>query len=121
MSELYVSSRNVVVANGRGPTALFRANVPRPLRPSLVEAAIGQGIRPASGKPAELPDQHPQAPAVADIAEAIRRIMDRGVKSDFTAAGVIRKNVLEKEIGHDISIKDRDAAMTLVNAVQDDD
>ena len=119
MSQLYVSSKDVVVANGYGPTALFRANVPRPLRPSLVEAALGRGVRPADGKAPELPAREGLAPDTATISAAIRRIMDRGNKSDFTAGGLIRVNVLEKEVGRDISTEDRDAAMALIDTPQD--
>lgn len=120
MSQLYVSDRTMVVGNGKGPTALFQAGVPRPIRPSLVEVAIGHGARPADGKAPELPTA-PKPPTEGEIVAAIKRIMDRGRKSDLTADGQIRMKVLEKEVGYDIGVEDRDAAMALVSAVQDED
>lgn len=115
MSQLYVSEKQQVVARN-GVSALFRAGVPRPLRASLVEAAIGAGVRPADGQAPELPDKT-QRKTPEQIAESIRQIMALGNKADFTSNGLIRKHVLEKEVGHSVSAEDRDAAMALVKAV----
>ncbi len=120
MSQLYVSDTAQVVARN-GVSALFKPGVPRPLRPSLVEAAIGAGVRPADGKAPELPSKTSDRKTPEQIAASIRQIMALGNKADFTANGLIRKHVLEKEVGHSISVEDRDAAMALVAAVQADD
>lgn len=124
MTQLYVSPVTQVVASPAGPSARFEAGVPRPVREALVPFAMAAGIRRAEDIAVQTPEvTTPQgaAPSVEEIAEAIRTIMGRGNTSDFTAAGLIRMNVLEKEVGHDISAEDRDAAMALVEAVNGDD
>jgi hypothetical protein len=123
--KLYISSRDVVIVNGRGPSALFRAGVPRPLRPSLVNVAIGKGITAYAdgdttprGSQSE-PVQASEKSNIGQIASSIRAIMDRGSKGDFTASGSIRISALEKEVGFNIDVDDRDAAMATIDAVNE--
>lgn len=119
MTQKYVSDTTRVVANSTGQSARFEAGVPRPVRESLVPLVLAAGIKPADGNTST--PSTSERPSVETIADAIRTIMERGHEADFTAAGLIRMNVLEKEVGHDISAEDRDAAMALVEAVQGDD
>lgn len=112
MAQLYVSSKDVQVVRN-GVTARFNAGVARPLRESLVETAIGLGVRPADGKAPELPTKNIK-PSIEQIGEAIKRIKARGKKGDMTTNGTVRMNVLEAEVGHDVSTDDRDAAAALI-------
>lgn len=108
----YVSDKDLQVVKN-GVTARFTAGVARPLRESLVETAIGMGVRPADGKAPELPKKDIK-PSIQHIADAIQAIKARGRKEDVTAAGDVRMKALEAEVGHDVSAEDRDAAMALI-------
>lgn len=108
----YVSDKDLQVVKN-GVTARFTAGVARPLRESLVETAIGMGVRPADGKAPELPQKN-IAPSVEQIADAIKAIKARGRKEDMTAAGEVRMKALDAEVGYDVSAEDRDAAMALI-------
>lgn len=108
----YVSDKDCQVVKN-GVTARFIAGVSRPLRPSLVETAIGQGIRPADGKAPELPEKEIKA-SIEQIAEAIKAIKARGRKEDVTTNGEVRMKTLEAEVGHDVTVEDRDAAAALI-------
>jgi|AntDeeMetagen192_2_1112575.scaffolds.fasta_scaffold14489_1 hypothetical protein len=108
----YISDKNVQVVRN-GVTARFIAGVPRPLRPSLVEQAIGQGVRPANGSAPELPERDIK-PSAEAVAEAIKTIKARGKQGDVTATGEVRMNVLEAEVGFDVSTEDREAAKALI-------
>lgn len=109
---MYVSDKDVQVVKN-GVTARFKAGVARPLRPSLVEAAIGMGVRPADGKAPELPEKVIK-PSIEQIAEAIKAIKARGRKEDMTASGDVRMKALDTEVGYDVTTEDRDAAMALI-------
>ncbi|WP_075881455.1 hypothetical protein [Vreelandella massiliensis] len=108
----YVSDKDLQVVKN-GVTARFKAGVARPLRESLVEAAIGMGVRPADGKAPALPEKDIK-PSLDQIAEAIKTIKARGRKEDVTASGDIRMKTLEAEVGYDVSVEDRDAAAALI-------
>ncbi len=108
----YVSDKDLQVVKN-GVTARFKAGVPRPLRESLIEAAIGMGVRPADGKAPELPKSDAK-PSLEHIAEAIKIIKSRGRKEDVTATGEVRMKALEAEVGHDVTTEDRDAAALLI-------
>lgn len=45
MTKMYVSDEDRVVLGKGSVTALFRAGVPRPLRESLVHAALAAGVK----------------------------------------------------------------------------
>lgn len=108
----YVSDKDLQVVNN-GVTARFTAGVARPLRPSLVETAIGMGVRPADGKAPELPEKNIK-PSIEQIADAIKTIKARGRKEDVTTNGEVRMKALEAEVGYDVSTEDRDAAAALI-------
>ena len=119
MTKLYVSDTTQVIAVN-GVSARFTAGVHRPVRPSLVHACLAAGVRPV-GDEAEPPT--PDLPSVefdgdrqAAIVEAINVIMADGAKNSFTANGSIRMNVLEKQLGFDVSAEERDAAMESIKA-----
>lgn len=117
MSEQYVSRETLVVGSPAGPSARFEAGVPRGLRPSLVPFALAAGVQQVGGAaPAALALD--EKPGVEEIAEAIRRIMARGRKEDFTTTGQVRMNVLDNEVGYNVNVEDRDAAMALIEPVQ---
>jgi hypothetical protein len=107
----YVSDKDLQVVRN-GVTARFVAGKPRPLRASLVEAAIGVGVRPADGKAPELP-KNDARPSIEFIADAIKTIKARGKKGDVTTNGDVRMNVLEAEVGYDVTTEDREAAAAL--------
>lgn len=122
MSELFVHDRGCRIVVD-GVNATFRPGKPRPLRPMLREAAAGAGVRPyeggdASATPASLealePAKASERPSLETIAEAIQTIKARGKKGDVTTNGDVRMNVLEAELGVDISAEERDAAAELI-------
>lgn len=115
----FVSDRDLVVASPTGRSALLRKGVPRSLPALLQPFALAAGAKQVSGAPAQAPEKQSKAPEIGDIVAAIKRIMDRGNPADFTAAGLIRMNVLDKEVGHDISAEDRDAAMAQIETVNE--
>lgn len=118
----YVSDHDLqVVANG--VTARFKAGVPRPLRPSLVNPAIGMGVQPVDGdveaksqpKASEpAPEQDAHEPNIGMVVEALKTIKARGNTEDVTANGEVRMNVLSAEVGYDVSTDDREAAKQLI-------
>lgn len=119
MTKLYVSDTTQVIAVN-GVSARFTAGVHRPLRPSLVHACLAAGVRPVGdeGEPPapDLPPIEFDGDRQAAIVEAINTIMADGAKSSFTANGAIRMNVLEKQLGFDVSAEERDAAMDSIKA-----
>lgn len=119
MTKLYVSDTTQVVAVN-GVSARFTAGVHRPLRPSLVNACLAAGVRPVGDEvepPApDLPPIEFDGDRQAAIVEAINVIMAEGAKNSFTANGAIRMNVLEKQLGFDVSAEERDAAMESIKA-----
>lgn len=111
----YVSDKDLQVVDN-GVTARFNAGVPRPLRPSLVQPAIGMGVQPVDGDVETEANaaQDDEAPDIATVAKALKAIKARGNKDDVTASGEVRMNVLEAELGHNVSTEDREAAKQLV-------
>ena len=122
MTKLYVSDTTQVIAVD-GVSARFTAGVHRPLRPSLVHACLAAGVRPVGGEEPDTSAPEPDSPPVeldgdrqAAIVEAIEIIMADGAKNSFTTSGAIRMNVLEKQLGFDVSAEERDAAMESIKA-----
>lgn len=113
MSKQYVAFRTfVLVEHKTGVSALFHKGVPRPLRPSLVDLAISQGVvEYTAGIAADLDAK--AAPVNTELKEAIREaidsLIDSGTGDDFGTDGKPKVRSLERVMGQNISAADRDS------------
>lgn len=114
--DLYVSDETVVVANN-GASALFFPGVPRPLRESLIGAALVKGVRlhgPAeasTGKESKDP-----APALELVVAAIRELMAEGDAKLFAVSGEPKLTPVRAKAGKGVTEALRDEAWALIQA-----
>ncbi|MCA9327887.1 hypothetical protein KDA14_05145 [Candidatus Saccharibacteria bacterium] len=110
---MYVSDVDLrVIAAGQDAT--FHAGVPRPLRPTLVEAALKMGVRPVD-QPADKTVAGTGGQCTkAQIMDAIVVLLNKGDKADFDKTGKPRVAALEAILGVNISSRQRDEAWDAV-------
>ncbi|RDE25129.1 hypothetical protein DV711_06115 [Motiliproteus coralliicola] len=105
-----------IVLEGTGITARFEAGVPRPLRKSMINTAIAQGILKHDPN-IDLAALTPQAVLDDDedladdgIQRAIAELVSGGNPDDFSKSGKPHVKSIERVLCRDITAGERDAA-----------
>jgi hypothetical protein len=111
----YVSDSTVVVSV-HGVSALFFAGVPRPLRASLIGAAMAAGVREAGAPAIDLPAPVEDGVTVDDVVAAIHELMAEGDAKLFATNGEPKLNALKAKVGKPVSDALRDEAWAIVKA-----
>ncbi len=111
----FIMLRNRIVASTLGHAIRFEKGVPTLVPPEMYNEVIAAGGAPETEIPeADLPPKSNE-PVAADEREmelfiAFETIATRNRREDFTAGGVPRPDVLAKELGWPVPVKERDTA-----------
>lgn len=111
---LLVLHRNYTLATTKGHVIEFKKGVKTYVPPAVYAEAIAIGAAPADGSdPAVLEDDRPKDSAPADPGEraplilaAIKALVERNDREDFTAAGSPAVDAVTKAVGFKVQAKE---------------
>lgn len=112
---MYVANRDVVIETNKGYSFRFKKDVPLYVPPLVREEVLQYGILPVDGElpiveEVEKPAEPMGAERNALILEGVSRIIRRREPKDFTAGGVPREDVFEREMGFNAARRELNAA-----------
>lgn len=110
----FTLNRNLVFASRMGHSVDFKKGVPTHVPPALYSEVMAIGAISSEEIIAEEPTipTAPSDPIIRDkdITDAMKKIVERGARTDFTAAGKPHVDALRAIIGYDIGATERDNA-----------
>ena len=109
---MYVSPVTQMISLN-GMSARMVAGVARQLPECLVPVALLRGVTPVDGAEAPAVDA---GPTVADVAAAIRALMEAGDAKAFGATGEPKLAAISKQLGAKVTDALRDEAWAIVKA-----
>ena len=110
----FVSDKDVTLEDRHDNVQVFKAGVPTIAHPSIAQLAVSYGLKPCKAPEAVV---EPEGPSLEQVVQAIRELMDKGDKKLFSSVtGEPKLAPLRKQVGHDITDAERDAAWAVVNS-----
>jgi hypothetical protein len=118
---MYVANRNVTVNTDYGYTIVFKKDEPVYVPPMAREDAVAQGVLPVNGVMPMHEEPEPKVEPIGParnraILEAVKVIVDRNSNDEFTAGGVPKEAVVQKEAGFRVHRREINAAFIELTA-----
>jgi hypothetical protein len=114
----FTMNRNFTVASLSGRAVEFKKGVATHVPPQMYDEVQAKGAVPEDDLPEQKADGTPPTgeARMQAIKDAIKTMVKRGAREDFTAAGSPHSAALAKLVGFTVDGKERDAAWTAVQA-----